>query len=361
MKQNALGSAIPAAASMFSGSGMINSSTAMDGVGRAAMDAVAPYEYQAHDTAQNRAMQAAQMLPGLDQAMYNPYLMQSQVGAQQDTMAQAEIDAAMKKYYEGEGQAAANFSPYLNAIMGLGGMGGTSSTTSPQQGTGLGPAIMGGLGTYGALAGIPGISGGMAGLGGLLGALAGLSDRRTKEDIQRIGTTDGGTPIYRVQISGNRQLHDRRHGRRGAVGGQGPDQRLRSGRLREGGMMPGRLPAQNTQPRQPFWPAVETGADFGGAAVFGDGGWLFQRARALRLSGSGHRRDAGDAEAEARRGGGSGSHCGLCRSCAGRHGACGHVHQGRDVKWRRLCSCAHRPVQPGCHRRRHDDRAGARQ
>ena len=121
--------------------------------------------------------------------------------------------------------------------------------------------------------------------------------------------------------------------------------------------MPGRLPAQNTQPRQP-WPAVETGADFGGAAVFGDGGWLFQRARALRLSGSGHRRDAGDAEAEARRGGGSGSHCGLCRSCAGRHGACGHVHQGRDVKWRRLCSCAHRPVQPGCHRRRHDDRAG---
>lgn len=202
VKQNALGSAIPAAASMFSGSGMINSSTAMDGVGRAAMDAVAPYEYQAHDTAQNRAMQAAQMLPGLDQAMYNPYLMQSQVGAQQDTMAQAEIDAAMKKYYEGEGQAAANFSPYLNAIMGLGGMGGTSSTTSPQQGTGLGPAIMGGLGTYGALAGIPGISGGMAGLGGLLGALAGLSDRRTKEDIQRIGTTDGGTPIYRYKYRG---------------------------------------------------------------------------------------------------------------------------------------------------------------
>ena len=207
VKQNALGSAIPAAASMFSGSGMINSSTAMDGVGRAATDAIAPYEYQAYDTAQNRAMQAAQMLPGLDRAMYDPYLMQSQVGAQQDQMAQAEIVAAIKKYYEGEGQAAANFSPYLNAIMGLGGMGGTSSTTSPQQGTGLGPAVMGGLGTYGALAGISGISGGTAGLGGILAALAGLSDRRAKEDIVRIGQTDGGVPLYRFRYKGTEPIH----------------------------------------------------------------------------------------------------------------------------------------------------------
>ena len=207
VKQNALGSAIPAAASMFSGSGMINSSTAMDGVGRAATEAIAPYEYQAYDTAQNRAMQAAQMLPGLDQAMYAPYQMASQVGAAQDNMAQAEIDAAMKQYYEGEGQAAANFSPYLNAIMGLGGMGGTSSTTSPQQGTGIGPAIMGGLGTYGALAGISGIGGGTAGLGGILAALAGLSDRRTKEDIVRIGQTDGGVPLYRFRYKGTEPIH----------------------------------------------------------------------------------------------------------------------------------------------------------
>lgn len=201
VKQNALGSAIPAAASMFSGSGMTNSSAAMDGVGRAAMDAVAPYEYQAYDTAQNRAMQAAGMLPGLDQAMYNPFQMQSQVGAQQDALQAAQIDAEMKKYYEGEGQAAANFSPYLNAIMGLGGMGGTQSKTSPVEGTGLGPAITGGLGMYGTLAGA-GVSGGMSGLGGLLAGLAGLSDRRAKEDITRIGTTDGGTPIYRYRYKG---------------------------------------------------------------------------------------------------------------------------------------------------------------
>lgn len=201
VKQNALGSAIPAAASMFSGSGLTNSSVAMDGVGRAAMDAVAPYEYQAYDSAQNRAMQAAGMLPGLDQAMYHPLLMRSQVGAAQDQMAQAEIDAKMKKYYETQGQDAANFAPYLNAIMGLGGMGSSGSTTSPVPGTGLGPAVMGGLGMYGTLAGA-GLTGGTATLGGILAGLAGLSDRRTKEDITRIGTTDGGRNLYKYKYRG---------------------------------------------------------------------------------------------------------------------------------------------------------------
>lgn len=202
VRDNILGSAIPAATAMFSGSGMTNSSTAMDGVGRAATEALAPFEYGAYENAQNRAMQAAGMMPQMEQAAYLPFQMQSQVGAQQDALQAAQIEADMARHYETEGQAAANFSPYLQAIMGLGGMGGQSSTTSPVSGTGLGPAIMGGLGTYGALAGIPGITGGMAGAGGILAALAGLSDRRAKEDIQRIGTTDGGTPIYKYKYRG---------------------------------------------------------------------------------------------------------------------------------------------------------------
>jgi len=202
VRNNILGGAIPAAASMFSGSGMTNSSTAMDGVGRAATEALAPFEYGAYENQQNRMMQAAGMMPGIEQAAYLPYQMQFQVGQQQDALRQAQLDAERAKYYEAENQPAANFQPYLNAIMGLGGMGGTSSTTSPQQGTGLGPAIMGGLGAYGTLAGIPGLSGGMAGLGGILAGLAGLSDRRAKEDVQRIGATDAGTPIYRYRYKG---------------------------------------------------------------------------------------------------------------------------------------------------------------
>lgn len=202
VRSNILGGAIPAAASMFSGSGMTNSSTAMDGVGRAATEAIAPFEYGAWENQQNRAMQAAGMMPGLEQAAYLPDQMALQVGQQQDAMAQARIQAEMQRYYEEQGQPAANFQSYLDTIMGLGGMGGTGSSTSPVPGTGLGPAITGGLGMYGTLAGIPGISGGTATLGGLLAGLAGLSDRRAKTDIQRIGATDAGTPIYRYRYRG---------------------------------------------------------------------------------------------------------------------------------------------------------------
>ena len=202
VRDNILGSAIPAATSMFSGSGMTNSSTAMDGVGRAATEALAPFEYGAFENQQNRAMQAAGMMPGMEQAAYLPEQMRMQVGQSQDALAQNRATAAQQAYGEAAGMRSANFQPYLQAIMGLGGMGGNSSQTSPQQGTGLGPAIMGGLGAYGTLAGIEGIGSGMAGLGGLLAGLAGLSDRRAKEDIQRIGATDKGTPIYRYKYKG---------------------------------------------------------------------------------------------------------------------------------------------------------------
>ena len=202
VRDNILGSAIPAATSMFSGSGMTNSSTAMDGVGRAATEALAPFEYGAFENQQNRAMQAAGMMPGMEQAAYLPEQMRMQVGQSHDAFAQNRATAAQQAYGEAAGMKSANFQPYLQAIMGLGGMGGNSSQTSPQQGTGLGPAIMGGLGAYGTLAGIEGIGSGMAGLGGLLAGLAGLSDRRAKEDIQRIGATDKGTPIYRYKYKG---------------------------------------------------------------------------------------------------------------------------------------------------------------
>lgn len=201
VRDNILGSAIPAAASMFSGSGLTNSSVAMDGVGRAATEALAPFEYGAYENAANRGMQAAGMMPQMEQAMYMPDQMRLGMGQLQDQLAQQRASMAQQAYGEAAGVPAANFSPYLNAIMGLGGMGSSGSTTSPQQGTGLGPAVMGGLGMYGTLAGA-GLTGSTPILGGLLAGLAGLSDRRAKEDIQRIGTTDGGRAIYKYKYRG---------------------------------------------------------------------------------------------------------------------------------------------------------------
>jgi hypothetical protein len=206
VRNNILGSAIPAATSMFSGSGMTNSSTAMDGVGRAATEALAPFEYGAYENAQNRGMQAAGMMPAMEQAMYMPAQMQLGMGQMQDQLSQQRASMAQQAYNEAAGMPAANFQPYLNAIMGLGGMGSSGSSTSPVQGTGLGPAVMGGLGMYGTLAGA-GLSGGTAGLGGLLAGLAGLSDRRAKEDITRIGTTDGGRALYKYRYKGANGFH----------------------------------------------------------------------------------------------------------------------------------------------------------
>lgn len=49
--------------------------------------------------------------------------------------------------------------------------------------------------------------GGLFGLGSaLLGALP-LSDRRLKEDIKRVGTTDGGTPVYTYKYKGDNVTH----------------------------------------------------------------------------------------------------------------------------------------------------------
>ena len=176
VKENALGSAVPAAVSQFSGSGMTNSTQAMDTVGRAATQAVAPYEYGAFENAQGRAMKAAGMAPGMEQAGYLPAQMIGSIGSAQDAMSQNMINADMSQYYEGENQARDNYQGYLGAMMGLGGMGGqtTQSGGGPSTGANVMSAGLGGLGAYGALAMNPvtapfAVAGGLAaGLGGVL-------------------------------------------------------------------------------------------------------------------------------------------------------------------------------------------------
>ena len=174
VKDNALGSAVPAAVSMFSGSGMTNSSQAMDTVGRAATEAVAPIEYGAFENAQNRAMSAAGMAPQIEAAGYMPAQMLGGVGASEDALSQANIDADISKYFETENQEVNNFSNYLARLTALGGMGGSSSSTQPSNNpsflTRAASGGLGGLGAYGALAANPAT----AGVAVPLGVAAGL-------------------------------------------------------------------------------------------------------------------------------------------------------------------------------------------
>ena len=190
VKDNALSSAIPAATAMFSGSGMANSSQAVDGVTRAAVDAVAPYEYGAFENAQGRALSAAGLAPQIEQAQYIPGQVLGQVGSMQDAMTQSQIDADMAQYYEGQNQEANNLSTFGQMLLGLGGQGGSSTSTQsskPGIGTMLGTGMQ------------------MAGLANMIWPGLFLSDRRLKDRIKKIGQTIGGTAIYAFSYIGNPQ------------------------------------------------------------------------------------------------------------------------------------------------------------
>lgn len=154
VKQNALSSAIPAATSAFSGSGMLNSTMAMDTVGRAATDAIAPYEYGAYENAQGRALSAAGMAPELDRASYIPGQMTASIGGAQDAMSQAMIDADMQRFYESANPELRNLQGFSQFMLPISGQGGTSTQSQPGA-SGIERLASGGLmgvGTYGALA-----------------------------------------------------------------------------------------------------------------------------------------------------------------------------------------------------------------
>jgi hypothetical protein len=181
VKQNALGGALPAAASAFGMSGMADSSAAADFAGRAAMEAVAPIEYGAYNQSMDRMLQAgmanqgaelsfAGMAPQLEAARYMPDQMRLNIGAMRDADRMARNNGRLNNIL-GYGQFAQSF----------GGQGG--SVTGPGQ-PGVSPlgAIAGGaltgLGTYGSLIGAGMATGGAAiplaiGAGGL-SALGGL-------------------------------------------------------------------------------------------------------------------------------------------------------------------------------------------
>lgn len=193
VKDNALGSAIPQAVAMFSGSGMANSGQAMDYVGRAATEAVAPYDYAAHNMAEDRALSAAGMMPSIDAARYTPMQQMLGVGAIEQGQAQREIDADMARHYETENQDLNNLSNYTQMLLGHAGQGGTSTGTTTG---GSDPGLFGILG------------GGLQGLALTKMAFPALfaSDRRLKRDIVQIGETPGGNNLYAFKYKGDETL-----------------------------------------------------------------------------------------------------------------------------------------------------------
>lgn len=133
------------------------------------------------DTGTARTLQAAGMAPGLDEARYSDPSRLLGVG---------------QAYQDAEWEPSER---YLRSLYAMPGVSGGSSTTGPGGPGPLAQGISGGLGAMamGSMMGLGGMP--LAGVAGL-GALGGLlSDERAKEDIEPIGITFGGTPVYRYR------------------------------------------------------------------------------------------------------------------------------------------------------------------
>lgn len=127
---------------------------------------------------QQRQLQAAALAPSTYASQFAPAQMLGQVGAARGARNQAGLDEQVASYYNNAGSDLSNTQNYIQTLLGVGGVGGQSSssqtagggTSFPQQALGAG---LGGLGAYGALAMNPATAP-FAVLGGLGAGLAGL-------------------------------------------------------------------------------------------------------------------------------------------------------------------------------------------
>lgn len=178
VEEEAIRTALPAAASYFENSGMLNSTVAQEELARQAAGAIAPIKYGAWDAAQNRALSGLSMAPQMMGIPYMDAQMLGEVGRAQDIRNQQERDDAATLYYETEDQDYTDLQRIAQLGMGFGGAGGTSSGTST---AGTNPGWMGTLGN------VLSIGGTIAGM---------FSDRDMKKDIKKVGELPDGTNAY---------------------------------------------------------------------------------------------------------------------------------------------------------------------
>lgn len=169
-------------AGMFSG-GRAGNSLAAPAAAKAMTNALAGHEYGALQDMENRKMQALSMAPSMQNLATSDAMNAINAGGILDNYNQNVINADMAKHYELENMDADALSRYSAFATGIGGLGGTSSSTATQQ----------------------------AGLGSILGTglqvVGMLSDRRAKEDIEKIGETFSGTAIYKFRYKGKPKVH----------------------------------------------------------------------------------------------------------------------------------------------------------
>jgi hypothetical protein len=159
----------------------------------------------AYGQGQQRSLAAQGLSGDLYQNTFAPYERMAQVGSAQEGLQREQTAADIERFNFGQNAPWNNLGKFASLVNG-GQYGQTSTTSAPGQSPIQG--LLSGAGTGAGIAGALGLTGGWgagaAGLGGLLGL---LSDKRAKEDIEKVGKTEGGHNIYTYRYKGDPVTH----------------------------------------------------------------------------------------------------------------------------------------------------------
>jgi hypothetical protein len=182
--QNTINGIMPGINSSFGGSGMTGSGLHAQNLAKGLSAGVADIENQAWQQNQNRALQAAGMLPQMAGMQFNAADALRAAGVDRQQQTQQEISADVLKDQQAKTSELSAIQNYLALTSGLGGQFGSQTSTQSQN-----AGLMGMLGF------------------GLQAAPLLFSDRRLKEDIKRVGETDDGLGIFTYRYKGHPTTH----------------------------------------------------------------------------------------------------------------------------------------------------------
>lgn len=182
--QNTINGIMPGINSSFAGSGMTGSGLHAQNLAKGLSSGLADVENQAWQQGQNRALQAAGMLPQMAGMQFGAADALRAAGADRQQQSQQEISANVLQDQQAKSADMSAIQNYLSLMSGLGGQFGTQTQTQSQN-----AGLMGMLGF------------------GLQAAPLLFSDRRLKEDIERVGKTDDGLPVYTYRYKGSPTVH----------------------------------------------------------------------------------------------------------------------------------------------------------
>lgn len=182
--QNTIDNIMPQINSSFAGSGMTGSGLHAQNLAKGVSAGVANTLDSNWQANQARALQAAGMVPGINDAAMSANDYMSGYGEKAQQQSQNELNARILQDQQRQTSALNALQDYMAMVSGVGSTFGVQSSTQRQN-----PGLLGMLGF------------------GMQAAPLLFSDRRLKEDIKKVGKTDDGLGVYTYRYKGQDTVH----------------------------------------------------------------------------------------------------------------------------------------------------------